>query len=117
MSSIYHQPLWLQPTDAARIAQQGMLFMRAFNCAASRALEKSVPRFKVMPKFHFFAHIVHSMRRAARMDQVSLNALAYACQLDEDFVGRVSGQSRNVSIRNVHERTLQRYCLNLALRW
>ncbi|CAE7218530.1 unnamed protein product, partial [Symbiodinium pilosum] len=71
MSSIYHQPLWLQPTDAARIAQQGMLFMRAFNCAASRALEKSVPRFKVM-------------------DQVSLNALAYACQLDEDFVGRVS---------------------------
>ncbi|CAE7230697.1 unnamed protein product [Symbiodinium pilosum] len=117
MSSIYHQPLWVEAVDAGQIADLGMDFMKAFNHAAAESLNLGVPRFKIMPKFHFFAHLVHYMRKACSKGDPSLNVLAYSCQLDEDFIGRISGQSRQVSIRTVHERSIQRYFLNLGLRW
>ena len=117
MSSVYNQPLIVQPADSGKNAEYGLLFMRAFNGAALDALGLRRPRFKVMPKFHLYAHIVHSMRLASERGEESLNILAFSCQVDEDYVGKVAGQSRNVSIRKVHARTIQRYCLNLALRW
>ena len=79
--------------------------MKAFNHAAAEAVNLGVSRFKIMPKFHFFAHLVHYMRKACSKGDPSLNVLAYSCQLDEDFIGRISGQSRQVSIRAVHEFT------------
>lgn len=117
MRAIYEQPLWVEPTDVENIAQMGLGFMRALNQAARHALELQRPRFKIQPKFHLFAHLVHSMSLASQSGATSLNILAHSCQMDEDFIGKISSQSRHVSIRTVHCRTIQRYCLNLALKW
>lgn len=117
MRKVYALPLWVKPADASELASQGLLFMRAFNAAAHSCLGAGKPRFKFMPKFHLFSHLVHYIRRSAVKNIFSLNIIAFSCQLDEDFIGRVAAQSRNVSIRTVHERTVQRYLLNLALRW
>ncbi|CAE6949221.1 unnamed protein product [Symbiodinium sp. CCMP2456] len=117
MRKVYAVPLWVSPADASELASQGLLFMRAFNAAAHSALGAGKPRFKYMPKFHLFAHLIHYLRRSAERRIYSLNIISFSCQLDEDFIGRVAAQSRNVSIRTVHDRTVQRYLLNLALRW
>ena len=117
MKSVYAQPLWVQPEVAGDMYTQGMTFMRAFNSAAATALARRLPRFKYMPKFHLMAHIFHSMKHAWEKGVVSMNVLSHSCQMDEDFIGRVAGQSRFVSIRTVHDRTVQRYLLNLAVRW
>lgn len=117
MRSVYAQPLWVRPEVSGQMARQGMIFMRSFNSAAAHALSLGRPRFKFMPKFHLMAHIFHSLQKNASDGVLGLNILAFSCQMDEDFIGRVAGQSRNVSIRTVHDRTVQRYLLNLALRW
>ncbi|CAE7252654.1 unnamed protein product [Symbiodinium sp. CCMP2456] len=117
MRSVYAQPLWVRPEVCGQMARQGMIFMKSFNSAAARALGLGQPRFKYMPKFHLMAHIFHSLQKNASEGVLGLNVLAFSCQMDEDFIGRVAGQSRNVSIRTVHDRTVQRYLLNLAMRW
>ena len=101
MSAVYHLPLWVSPDEADRVSRLGMTFLRNLNQLAIWSLEKSLPRFKVMAKFHLFSHMCHAMRRSSREGHYSINILAYACQLDEDFVGRVAHQSRHVSIRKV----------------
>ena len=117
MRLVYTQPLWVKPEVSHEMAMQGMTFLRSFNSAAAHALAVGRPRFKFMPKFHLMAHVFHSIQWCARKGVLALNILAHSCQMDEDFIGRVAGQSRNVSIRTVHDRTVQRYLLNLALRW
>ena len=117
MRLVYAQPLWVRPEVCGEMAMCGMDFMRSFNSAAAYALGVGRPRFKYMPKFHLMAHLFHSLQRSASKGFMGLNILARSCQMDEDFIGRVAGQSRNVSIRTVHDRTVQRYLLNLALRW
>ena len=117
MRKVYALPLWVKPADALELASQGLLFMRQFNAAARLCLAAGKPRFKFMPKFHLWSHLVHYIRRSAERHIDSLNIIAFSCQLDEDFIGRIAAQSRNVSIRTVHQRTVQRYLMNFALRW
>ncbi|CAE7945444.1 unnamed protein product [Symbiodinium sp. KB8] len=117
MRKVYALPLWVKPADALELASQGLLFMRQFNAAARLCLAAGKPRFKFMPKFHLWSHLVHYLRRSAESHIDSLNIIAFSCQLDEDFIGRIAAQSRNVSIRTVHQRTVQRYLMNFALRW
>ena len=117
LSGLYHQPLWIAPADALHIARSGFVFLSSLSRAANHFLEASSPRYKLNPKCHMFSHVLHRLWHASSLNLVSLNVLAESCQQDEDFVGRISFQSRQVSIRTVHLRTLQRYCLNLGLRW
>jgi hypothetical protein len=39
------------------------------------------------------------------------------CEQDESFIGHVSRQSRHVSIRTNHSRTIQRYLLKTCLQF
>ena len=117
MAGVYHRPLWVSPQDAGMLGDLGLTFLRTLNQLAIWSLEKSLPRFKVNPKLHLFSHVCHAWLLASRRGHETLNVLAFSVQLDEDFVGKIATQSRHVSIRSVHERTIQRYMLNLALRW
>ena len=76
-----------------------------------------LPRFKTVLKVHMLAHFVHDLYEASYRQQPLLNFLTLSCQLDEDFIGRVAFQSGQVSVRSVHYRTLQRFLVNLAIRW
>ena len=117
LSALYHQPLWIAPSDALGIARSGFVFLSSLTQAANHFLQASRPRYKLNPKAHMFSHVMHRLWKTGSQGLTSLNILAESCQQDEDFVGRISFQSRQVSIRTVHARTLQRYCLNLGLRW
>ena len=118
LSGLYHQPLWILPSDAWVLATHAIKFLESHNKAASYALHTlALPRFKTVPKVHMLAHFVHDLYEASYRQQPLLNFLSYSCQLDEDFIGRIAFQSRQVSVRTVHYRTLQRFLVNLAIRW
>ena len=95
-----------------------MKFMDAHDRVAHYAMYTvTKPRFKMPPKIHMFAHVIHDVCCMHRNQTPSLNILVGSCQMDEDLIGKVSCQSRQVSIGTVSQRTIQRHRLNLALKW
>ena len=73
--------------------------------------------FPLLPKAHAFEHMVLRMRRDAMLYGISSNPLVVGCQADEDLVGRISRLSRQVSIRVVIAKTLQRYLIQAYSTW
>ena len=114
---LYHEGLFMEPSKAALVAENGLMFIRTFGKLATRSLELKLPRFQLVPKIHIWAHVVHELKQAASFSHPVLNPLAYSCQCDEDFVGKICALSRATHARTLHHKTLQKYRLNLALRW
>ena len=118
LSGLFRQPLWVEPEAADGLAKHGMKFMESFCFAAHYALNVlQTPRFKIPPKLHMLAHFCHKLYSASQARLPLLNFLSSSCQMDEDFIGKIAFQSRQVSIRTVHRRSIQRYLVNLAIRW
>ena len=107
----------MKPSQARLVGYNGLMFIKTFGKLASMALRQKLPRFQLVPKVHIWAHVVHDLLEAAKKPHMVLNPLAYSCQCDEDFVGKICTLSRATHARTMHCRTLQKYLLNLALRW
>ena len=117
LRQLYACALWLPPDKAAEIGESGLCFIRCFNNLAAQAYHRRLPRFQLVCKIHMFAHVCHGLLRDARSRIETLNPVAYSCQMDEDFVGKVCSMARSTHAKTLHERTLQRYKVNLAIRW
>ena len=117
MRKLYRSGLWMQPPRAAAAADLGLSFLRCFYRLASLAYGRRKTRFQIATKLHMFAHITHALRLEAATDNPTLNPISFSCQADEDFVGKVCSLSRVCHGRTLHIKTLQKYKVNLALRW
>ena len=117
LSMLYEAPLWMEPDTARAISDEGLNFLRGFKKLASMALRRGNPRYQIVTKLHFWAHICWDLRFQADTGYPVLNPLAYSCQMDEDYVGKVCSLSRLCHGRTMHFATLQKYKINLALRW
>ncbi|CAJ1340732.1 unnamed protein product [Effrenium voratum] len=116
MAELYWQPFWLKPSDAARIAAHGKKLLFLYSRCASYAFARKWTRYKINPKFHMLAHLIHSLQRGGVGDHETVNPIAHSV-MDEDFVGKVSTLTRSVSPRLIESRTLQRYLVCVATRW
>jgi hypothetical protein len=117
MRCMYHAALFLTCEERNHLLKMGVSCIDAFHKCAQKAFEMEVTRWKYMPKLHMFGEILFKLHIEKREDLPSVNPLAYGTQQDEDFVGRISAISRNVSVRTVHVRTLTRYLVSLASHW
>ena len=113
---LYKGGLWLSRTEANSAINYGRTFCRAYLDAAMHAYQAQRLRFKISPKFHAFCHFPFDMRQQIHNEWV-LNPLLASCQQDEDFVGKISALSVQVSFKLVHLQTVQRYLLNLREHW
>lgn len=113
---LYEAPLWMEPDTARTISDEGLNFLRDFKKLASMAYKRSTPRYQIVTKLHFWAHICWDLRLQADTGHPVLNPLAYSCQMDEDYVGKICSLSRYCHGRTIHSATLQKYKINLALR-
>lgn len=68
-------------------------------------------------KISQFGGYIHELETRRAAGHPNVNPLVWCNQEDEDFVGRVSGYSRHVSIRTIHERTISRFQIALASKW
>ena len=117
MRHLYGNGLWLSPFMAATISDHGLAFLRGFSRVATIAYGRSTPRFLIVPNVHMFAHIMHDIRLEGLTGHPVMNPLAYSCQLDEDYVGRVCALARTCHAKTLHYRTLQKVKVAMAVKW
>ena len=115
MTCLYRADLWLQDADRDRLLHHGVQTMVFFKKLANQAYTWGLTRWKLQPKFHFYAEVLYSLHLDKSRDVPSLSPLSYCTQCDEDFVGRVAQASRTVSSRTVHVRTMEKYLLSLKV--
>ena len=117
MSCVFHAALWLSPVERDTLLVQGHTSATCFQELANEAYMMEITRWKLMPKLHVLGELLFRLEYEKKHHLPSISPLAWSCQQDEDFVGRIAFQSRVVSIRSVHYRTLTRYQVALASRW
>ena len=114
---LYAGNLWLNKEQAVHASQCGFRFLQCYMKAATISFHHDIPRFKLNPKLHMYAHICHELFTNSQSPGEILNPLNFACQQDEDFVGKIATIVRRQHARSVDRRVLQRYKLNLAQHW
>ena len=117
MRCMYRAGLWLSHEERDFLLKAGTRCVNSFLRCALRAFNASATRWKFMPKFHHFGEWLFTMEKQKRLGLPSPNLLMFSCQMDEDYVGRISSISRTVSLRTVHTRTLTRYLIALVANW
>ena len=113
---LYHNPLWMDPSEAMAASHSALQFLAVFNILAARSYELGYPRYKLTCKLHMMGHLAHQLREEGLTHHKVLNPLAASCQIDEDMVGRVCALARACPAATMHERVLQKYLVNVAVR-
>lgn len=88
-----------------------------FQKAARHAFSRKLCRFKLQPKSHMVGEIKYKLVCDRRKGCKSLNPIAFATQLDEDFAGRLCAFSRVVSSRTMAAKVIERYKIALMSAW
>eukprot|EP00435_Cladocopium_sp_Y103_P067186 s55_g29.t1 len=110
---LYRSNAFLSEQESHFVAEQGLLFLKTYATMAQRMFEGNRQwMFPLYPKLHMFHHQMIEILFLAKSCQRSINPMMFACQLDEDAVGRSSRLSRRVNIRRVSLRTLERYLVS-----
>ena len=110
---LYRAGAFLTEEEGLFVATQGLAFLSTYVLGAQTMFQKNRQYlYPLYPKLHIFHHILLDIRSKCMALHLCENPLMYACQLDEDVVGRASRLSRRVSIRQVGFRTLQRYLIS-----
>ncbi|CAE7686075.1 unnamed protein product [Symbiodinium microadriaticum] len=118
MSTMYHGDVFLTDDERSILIRNGYVVTGKFAACASHAyLTLNIPRYKYQPKYHFFAEVVFKLERDQRAGVTSVNPVLESTQVDEDFIGRISKFSREVSSRTLHVRTCKKYLMALASQW
>ena len=110
LKELYSSDLWLPCEVSHNIGRNGMLFLQNYMKLAKCAYDAKLVLWPYMPKSHICHHVFLSCLSAKT---ISINAMAYAVQVDEDFIGKKCRASRRVAPGQVILRTLQR-SLNVA---
>ena len=105
---IHQHGLWLKPSCRANVARDMKNFLQCYARLAHYALERGYQLYAMVPKLHAADHIAVHLEQRWR-DHYSCNPALYDCSMSEDFIRRVSRQSRRVSYVQVVENTLHAY--------
>ncbi len=117
LGTLYRAGLWLTDRQRAFIIRSVGDLLRNFSRCAEISFSMGLIRFKYQPKFHLVAELRYNLQADAERKVPSINPLAWSCQLDEDFIGKVATQSRKVSSRKLHLKVCERYLISLCASW
>ena len=93
LHELYNQGLWIESHVALRVAGHGFQFLDRFARATTLSWSHLLPHFKLQPRLHMFSHPAHELVAHARKVGPNghiVNPANWSCQLDEDFVGKIS---------------------------
>lgn len=92
-----------------------MTLLRGYALLGQKALTLKIRAFIQKPKCHGVHHIAVSLKRQLKLGvPLVLSPQAFACEICEDFLGRISRLSRRVGFRLCHLRVIQRYFLKVS---
>ena len=105
---IHRHGTWLLPTCRTKIIRAAKDFTQTYARLASYAYNKNWQLYAMVPKVHAMHHFPVQLG-LQEYDDVSLNPALFDCSMSEDFIGKVSKQSRRVSFREAIENTILQY--------
>ena len=88
-----------------------MTVVRGYKRLAAYLLELRMSGFRLKPKLHALHHIAYEVRHVLQTTPCPcvMSPISSACEVCEDFTGRICTLSRKVSTRTIGMRTFQRY--------
>ena len=108
LGSLYREGLFIPARRGEVIARQGLLFLKLYADLARISFDRRKKRFPLAPKGHYMHHQFLGMLQQAQRSDWCVNILAFAVQMQEDFIGKPSRLARRVSSRTTSLRVLQR---------
>ena len=108
LQSIHRHALWLPPGCRKHIYETSKGFCHTYSRLAALAFGQQLTLYGLVPKAHALGHIYVELERTWQ-NAYSLNPAVWDTSSSEDFVGRVSRQSRRIGYRNIVGNTLLAY--------
>lgn len=97
---VHHHGLFLERSCARLLYVNFMTLLRGYGFLGRRCMELGYRAFIQKPKLHALHHQAFALKCALERGQVLiLSPQATACEVNEDFIGRVSTLSRRVGFR------------------
>lgn len=113
---LYGHRLWLQRPCAQRCLHCLRIMLRGFKLLARESKCLGLVAFSLKAKFHALDHISRDLAdQLSGLAPLILSPLAFACEGNEDMVGRTSRVARRLSSRLVSLRVLERVTLKMRL--
>eukprot|EP00438_Fugacium_kawagutii_P009434 Skav202045 [mRNA] locus=scaffold1138:363163:364701:- [translate_table: standard] len=110
MHLLFTCSFFLTETEAWQLIQAGQSFLNAYMKLATLSYNRPLCLWKLKPKLHMLAHIVHTALCQFRKGTTCvINPVAESTFMCEDFIGKVSRLSRRVSAKQHGKKILQRY--------
>ena len=108
--------LWL-PRCCARVQLEGgFSFVRGYAWMAQYCTNAALPGYRLRPKLHYMMHILmDAQSQYSQGAEFILSSSIHLCEMDEDYIGRLSRVSRRVAAKTAGYRTTQRYLTKLRL--
>ena len=109
---LHSHRLFLNRACACMLYVQCMRVVRGFKLLSLKCFQMNARAFILKPKIHALHHIAYQLKQqlVARAEFM-LSPEAVSCEVDEDFIGRVSRLSRRVNVRLCDRRVIQRVFL------
>ena len=113
LKGLYHESVFVPSQTAEGLAQKGLTFLRLYAQLAQMAFSRRQQRFPMVPKAHYLHHQVLDLLSQARQGPWATNLLVFACQSQEDYVGKPSRLARRTNPRLCSHRVIQRVFLSV----
>ena len=109
----YAGGLILSKSDAAKAYELGIVHLQTYQRLAGEAQAQGLLLYKIIPKFHYFLHILEDQLHT------QLNPCHVSNAFDcESYLGKVKKPGKACrGAKNMTKRAMQRHLLRLAVRW
>lgn len=112
--TLYGHHLWLERPCAQRCHHYLRVMLHGYKFMAKEAKLLGLVAFSLKPKFHALDHLCRDLSdQLATGAPLVLSPLAFACECNEDAVGKVSRLARRVSSTCVSLRVLERVSIKM----
>ena len=111
LAGLYRSGVFLRHARARRLAVLGLEFLNCYGKLSALAFQRGFRRFPLIPKLHYFNHLMVDLLESSRSHPWTLSPMVYSVQLQEDYIGKPSRISRRVSPKTHSLRTIQRVLL------
>ena len=100
---IHGHSLWLGQSCIRFLRRSLYDFLRGYAQLAQYCLMRQMPLFGLTPKYHALCHYKHDFEVALQKNRhATINPAAWDCSQSEDFIGRISRQSRRIGFKKEH---------------
>ena len=109
---IYSHNLFLERDCAAKLYLHMKIVLRSYKRLAKYFVDQAKAGFRLKPKYHALAHLCYDLRVALKgTSPLVLSPIVWACEQNEDHIGRISRMSRVLATKTLTLRLTQRYFL------